>query len=201
MIDPAESKSPTVEAQAATCPVRMSEGKPCGRRSLGPLINGVPYCLMHIPTGKDDAAFHAEFDRILRDAGDGVADFTRFVFPISNYPRRTFRAQCIFAQAVFKRVADFSGATFKLGTGFIDATFDSAVNFTGTTFENGANFSGAVFQHGGFFIGATFVEGGADLSGTTFKRDHVYFNSANFKKPGARFNQASFEQGADFSEA
>src|SRR2546428_7300208 len=120
MADLAQNERATVAAPAKTCPVPMFGGKPCGRPWLGTLINDIPYCLMHTPMGKDHAAFQSEFERILREAGTGLADFTRFVFPNANYRERTFTAEFVLI-----------GATFTQGADFYEATFTQAANFNG----------------------------------------------------------------------
>ncbi len=79
----------------------MSEGKPCGRAVVpNILINNAPACLMHIDyVGKDAADFHSHVEQILIEAGDGVADFTGFVFPAFDCRGRTFTSKCIFTGA------------------------------------------------------------------------------------------------------
>jgi hypothetical protein len=60
----------------------MQKGKPCGRaihRAAG--RDDEAACLMHLhDPDKNDSDFQIEFEAILEAAGDGVADFTGFVF-------------------------------------------------------------------------------------------------------------------------
>ncbi len=142
----------------------MRGEKPCGRPSLGPVVNGIPYCLMHIPTGKDEAAFQEEFDRILDKAGTGIADFTAFVFPTANYAQREFRAHCVFSGATFTQDADFSWATF----------------------TQDANFTGATFTRVAYFTEAK-VHGAAEFRETKFRQDEERF-------PGPVFSLAEFSR-------
>jgi uncharacterized protein YjbI with pentapeptide repeats len=169
-----------------TCPVPMLDGKPCGRSLLGPVFELSSSCLMHLPGGKDQAAFQREFERILDEAGAGLADFTKFVFPSANYERRRFQAYCV-----------FSGATFKGEANFREAVFEQDVSFNNSTFEQEASFWSAVFSRDACF-NARFLKA-AGFSGAAFGRD-ADFSFSTFTE-GAVFNEAAFGQVARFSRA
>jgi hypothetical protein len=110
--------APDITASAECCPVQMRNRRVCGRASWGSVVDGTHFCLMHAPIVKDGSAFQQEFERILNEAGNGVADFTRFVFPISNYDGRQFNAKCIFGGASFLGKITFNRATFSQGATF-----------------------------------------------------------------------------------
>jgi hypothetical protein len=198
MIDVAQHESLTTAAPVETCPVLMRDEKPCGRPALGPLSDGTSYCLMHRPAVKDDDAFQEEFERILNEAGTGVADFTRFVFSHANYKQRVFRARCVFVEATFTQDASFTGATFIQGAEFIRATFTQNANFVMTTFTQDANFTGATFIQNTNFVGAKFIRN-TNFFGARFTRDAV-FSVATFTQD-ASFSWARFSQDAAFSGA
>jgi len=130
-----------------SCSVRMFGGKLCGRPTWGPMINDTRYCLMHIPSGKGDAAFQSEIERILKTAGHGLADFTRFVFPSANYKHKLFEAECIFAGAEFHKRTEFTGATFAHGADFHGVSFMGTADFAGVTFNRGGTFVAATQQN------------------------------------------------------
>ncbi len=198
MTDPAQNESPAAPAPAETCPVLMSDRKPCGRPSLGPVVNGIPYCLMHTPMGKDEAAFQGEFERILDEAGSGVADFRLFVFPKANYAQREFKANCVFSGATFTQDADFTEATFTQNADFSWARFTQNAYFREVRFTQNANFSRATFMQNADFIVATFTQN-ADFSKATFTQN-AGFILATFTQ-NADFNWARFTENADFSKA
>jgi uncharacterized protein YjbI with pentapeptide repeats len=161
----------------------MSDGSPCGR----PLLAlGIPYCLMHAPEGKDDAAFQREFERILDEAGTGEADFTGFCFPSANYAGREFKAFCIFSRATFAHDADFRGATFRQRVSFIASTFTRKAGFWEAVFGGEASFSCRFTRDAGF-------------SGAVFRQD-VRFEFSTFRED-AIFNRVAFEQAAYFRRA
>src|SRR5262249_21350072 len=144
-----------------------------GRPLFGAPVEGVSYCLMHFPQGKDDGAFQEEFERTLVEAkrrgtlaeakriraetGAGVdykhilaetkigADFTRFVFPSANYRGREFKVNCAFFDAVFKQNAEFGNTRFEQGVDFKGARFEQNADFTGAEFTPYANFTDATF--------------------------------------------------------
>jgi len=194
------------------CPIEMYAGRRCG----WPIYNAPPgidktrVCLMHShDPNKDDAAFRVEFERILKAAGEGLADFTGFVFPSANYGGRKFGARCVFQHATFTQDAMFGGATFTQGAYFYGATFTQAAYFYGARFTQDANFSGATFTKGAHFPNATFSQAAnftgvrftqdVDFSGARFGQD-AYFNWATFTQV-ADFNWAVFTQVADFTRA
>jgi uncharacterized protein YjbI with pentapeptide repeats len=187
----------------------MFGGKPCGR-AIHPApkdVDEIPVCLMHSrDPNKSDAEFQREFESILEGAGDGLADFTGFVFPSSNFGGRTFKGTCVFSGATFAQYAtffratfkeaNFSGATFAHAADFCRATFAQAANFAEATFAQHAYFSGATFKEAASLSWATFAEA-ARFSGATFKE--ADFAGATFKE--ADFAGATFAQDADFSWA
>jgi len=221
MSDTNQHEAPSGMGISTRCPAPMRNGV-CGRSSLGPLIDGIPYCLMHIPLEKDNNAFQVEFERIPNEAqaGNHDADFTGFVFPQAWYQRREFKVRCLFSEATFTRPADFSMSTFKQGADFNHAKlirradFHSA-GFEGVTWFNGAVFSGrilfdsAAFKEPVMFTGASFAEKAqfitsvfskeADFTGTTFTLG-VDFDNANFDGE-AYFDWATFTKAGNFSHA
>ena len=57
--------------------------------TMYPCIDKTSVCLTHShDPDKDGGAFQGEFERILRDAGEGIADFREFVFPKPGVVRR-----------------------------------------------------------------------------------------------------------------
>jgi uncharacterized protein YjbI with pentapeptide repeats len=170
----------------AGCPAEMGffgEGPAC-RRKLHPAPIGIdeqPVCLMH---SKDPAKlsgplhdeFWRVFEEILAKAGEGKADFKRFVFPEVRLRKRDFEAICIFFDAVFMQNVDFIGATF-----------DLPADFRGATFEQEAEFSGAVFMQFVNFIGTTFEQ-------TTCFRGVIFMHEVNF-------TSAIFSEKVDFTRA
>ena len=199
----------------------MYRGRRCGRLpySAPAGVNERPVCLMHSrDPDKDYAEFQREFERILEEAGEGEADFTRFVFLAANYLGKEFNAQCIFREAKFTQWADFievtfvqganfTGATFTQGAEFIGATFTQKANFVGAGFTQGANFGHAAFTQEADFGGATFTQE-ADFSGATFTQEanfgHAAFSGeatlweTTFRNDGEGvgpvFSQARFEK-------
>lgn len=200
------------EEEAKRCTEEMYDGNPCGRpiHNAPPAVDEQPVCLMHSrDPGKNDEEFQAEFERILHEAGDGVADFTKFVFPSARYAHREFKAKCVFRGATFTQDADFSGATFRRGANFVNAWFVQNADFGGATFRQDADFSTAVFMGGAYFGAANLTEGDklfpatftqdADFSWAFFDQD-ADFNGARFSGE-AQFEEAGFEESAIFSLA
>ncbi len=178
------------EGTAGGCPVQMFVGAPC-TRPLYPSPPGIderPVCLMHSrDPNKDNKAFQEEIERILEEAGEGIADFIRFVFPEARFAGRKFIPRCSFFRATFTQDADFFGATFGQDAVFFGATFTQRANFIGATFTQDAYFIGATFTHRADFSGATFTQ-------------RAYFSEATFGQD-ADFFEATFGQDADFSGA
>jgi len=131
---------------------------------------------MHASGSKDGAAFQREFERILDEAGTGVADFTLFVFPSADYERREFKARCVFYNVAFAQPAVF-----------FEARFEQDAEFTGAAFKHNAIFGKAWFMGNVTFLVARFDQE-ADFSQTTFSRD-------------AEFSGATFAQHAEFIAA
>jgi hypothetical protein len=176
----------------------MLDGKPCGRDSLGHLINGVSHCLMHVPLGKDSAAFQEEFNRILKEAGKGVADFTKFVFPQANYVGWEFKPRCVFFEATFTMPADFSRATFAQAVVFGSARFTQSAHFHLASFADIASFHGVAFGGRVNFDGATFAQR-AEFVGVKFAR-HAQFRETVFRQE-SEFKRTGFSEAADFNKA
>jgi uncharacterized protein YjbI with pentapeptide repeats len=193
------------------CPVGMRAWRRCGRPiyNAPPGIDKTPVCLMHSrDPNKDDGAFRAEFERILKEAGEGVADFAYFVFPSASYRSRKFAAMCSFEGATFTQAADFSAATFTQHAFFREATFTQAADFAGATFAQEAAFDGATFTKGADFSAATFTQDAnfrrarftqdADFRGAKFAQD-VYFSRATLTQV-ADFSFPEFMRAAEFRE-
>jgi hypothetical protein len=188
------------------CPVVMHDRRGCGRPIYAAPagVDKEPVCLMHSKDpAKSGEEFQKEFERILAEAGDGVADFTRLVFPSAAYQQRRFVARCIFSGATFAQPANFRGATFAEDANFRLATFTQAADFRKATFTEVADFSEAKFTQVVSFSKATFTQAAnfyvaeftqaADFLGATFTQD------ANFMK--ATFNQAACFSYATFTQA
>jgi hypothetical protein len=194
------------------CPVIMYGGRRCGRPiyKASPGADETPVCLMHSrDPNKDDAAFQAEVEGILQEAGEGVADFTRFVFPSTSYSRRKFAARCVFQHATFTQAAYFRNATFTQAAYFRNATFTrhadfseakftQAASFYEATFTQDAAFSWARFKQAAYFTKATFTQD-ANFFQATFTQA-AYFSGARFTRD-TDFTEATFTQAADFSGA
>jgi hypothetical protein len=183
------------------CPVVMDHGRRCGRAIYNAPagIDKTPVCLMHShDRNKDDGAFQAEFDRILKEAGEGVADFTHFVFPSANYRSRKFSAMCLFVEATFTQDANFFEATFMQDTIFREATFTQNAYFGRATFTQVASFYQARFMQYAGFGSATFSLGAMFFEAKF--RQAAYFHEATFTQ-FAIFSRARFTQGVEFSEA
>jgi len=225
MADPQKTKQP--DDREATkdkgCPVEMHDGKPCGRPiyNAPPDLDETPLCLMHSrDPNKDDTAFQAEFERIVRDAGGTPADFRRFVFLSANYSTREFTSRCVFSEATFVTDADFRGTKFSKGADFSRATFAQVANFVAghfgpdtffieTVFNGDALFPSSWFLKVSSFSGATFAQN-ADFTDAQFKGP-VDFATASFTLTArfvatvfgevAYFSQAGFAGAADFADA
>ena len=207
-----EEVAEQVEPRAKGCPVGMYGGHRCGRPLYKAVYPGDKsnLCLMHThDPNKEEAAFQAEFERLLMEAGDSIADFSHFVFPSSNYAGRIFAAKCIFARATFTQDAHFRKATFTQDAGFEMATFMQLAGFFGTTFTKGADFGLAKFTKRAYFFEATFTEAanfynatfaqGLNIMGATFACTAA-FNLAAFEG-NSLFNGATFSLASDFSGA
>lgn len=183
------------------CPIRMRDGQRCGRaiRYAATGVGEEPVCLMHSrDRGKSDAEFQEEFDRILEKAGDGLADFTGFVFRDSPYDRIKFDASCCFQGATFTQDAEFSHAKFTQDVEFNQSTFDQAAYFNGATLALKADFSNATFKRNASFFDATFAQD-AEFIGATFDGD-AHLERATFVQ-GAAFLGVTFGRNADFTRA
>jgi len=184
----AERQQPEA-AEVEGCPVEMSEGRRCGRpiHSVRAEFDKRPVCLMHSrDPDKDDDAFQKEFERILKAAGEGEADFTGFVFPRADYAGREFKARCIFYKAKFTQEAIFGEATFTQEASFNLAKFTQEAKFRVARFTQRADFSGAKLEKEADFRLAAF---GTDawFQETKFRNDDQgigpIFSRARFEKP------------------
>jgi uncharacterized protein YjbI with pentapeptide repeats len=198
-------ESPAAESELAAaqvCPVKMWNGKPCGRPFYdGAVTNEDPgrVCLMHShDPDKDSSEFEEEIDRILHAAGDRIADFKEFVFLDVDYSERQFTANCIFVGATFIRGANSSEGVFPQGAYFYKSTFKRAANFSGTKFKAPACFDSVKFDQEAYFVNATF-EQLADFQEAIF-REAVRFYRAKFVRE-TNFVEVTFTREVDFKMA
>jgi len=147
---------------------------------------------------KNKNAFHAEFQRILNQAGSGTADFTEFVFPEAVYPKHVFQAKCIFRFATFAGNIDFSRVQFMRRAESFGAKFEVFANFAAVTHNDDAVFSSANFAQSASFHSASF-DRLAIFDSAKFEKN-ANFEAATFAQV-ADFTSAIFAQGADFSNA
>lgn len=187
-----ESSGERKVGKGSLCPIGMVTGRPCGRplHDSPSAVDKVRVCLMHsADPQKNDAEFQREFDRILRDAGNGVADFSSFVFLNSNYGGRSFSARCLFAWVTFMGDANFNRAKF------------TRVNFNVATFTRDANFDFATFSEEADFSFAKFAQN-ANFKGDPSAQDNMFAKNATFESAlfvgAAHFHTASFGKIADF---
>jgi uncharacterized protein YjbI with pentapeptide repeats len=200
---PAEKTVKEPNANAATegnrgetgCPIWMDDfyGVRCGR-TLHVAPDGVdvkPVCLMHSQDPNKQSgplfdAFWQEFERILKDAGEGEAYFVRFVFPRINFNFRlgTFQAICWFDYAIFTEYTNFLNVTFSKYVSFLCATFTQDAIFSEATFAQNADFWNTTFAQNAVFYKATFSQD-ANFNGATFEKD-------------AAFGEATFTQAVHF---
>ena len=182
-----------------TCPVGMSDLKPCGRPThhAPQGVDDEPVCLMHsLDPDKDKLKFREEIDAILNATSSyhrptDRFDFEKFVFPEADFGGTTFTRDADFRRAKFTEAADFRGAKFTKGADFTIATFIQGADFFAATFTEAARFSGATFTKAADFRGATFTEA-ARFSGATFTKA-ADFHGATFTK-AADFRRTRFEQ-------
>jgi hypothetical protein len=188
----------------------MFGGMACGRRLCQP-TSGPPRCLMHsLDPNKDNESFQKEFERTLKDAGEGWADFTGFVFPASNYSGgedpwqakgREFLASCCFNNTTFLRNANFFKAKFVGDAHFCSVRFSQNANFAGALFGKDALFGNTTFgfQSPNDPVLGNKGSGQSDFAGATFAR-LASFRHTIFAKNVA-FAKATFIQNADFALA
>jgi uncharacterized protein YjbI with pentapeptide repeats len=146
---------------------------------------------------KNPKEFQTELECILSEAGDGIADFSRFVFPGPGCSGRQIAARCIFARALFTQDADFSQTTFAQDAEFFETTFTQGANFSYATFKGNVTFQNAEFTQNANFYGATFTQD-AYFACARFMRDAT-FTDAKFAQK-AHFPLATFGQYAGFTE-
>jgi hypothetical protein len=140
------------------CPVEMFDHSRCGRAIHHAPPGGIPVCFMHFrDASKDNARFQTELDLILEKAGNGIADFSGFVFP--RWTRRgAITPKCIFNQATFLQPATFFGVTFVQPAIFSEAVFVSESAFFGAEFREDAVFAWATFGGNADFTRAIFAK-------------------------------------------
>src|SRR5712692_9224157 len=174
------------------CPVHMYDDRRCGRPIYrAPKgMDKEPVCLMHShDPDKDNAAFQAEFERILDEAGDeGIADCSWFVFPEAHYGGREFKAKCVFFNATFTQADIFYKTVFinQASSPFRGATFAQDAVFWKATFTQAADFSKATFKRGADFREAKF------LARVEFRES--VFRSGEWGEPGPVFSGAEFQK-------
>jgi hypothetical protein len=216
--EPDENTAWEGEYGEAGCPIWMGYSEPLRcRRELHVAPDGVdetPVCLMHSKDPRKQSGplfdtFWLEFERVLKDAGEGEAHFERFVFPQFHFYRRKYQAICrfwratftqdaYFREATFAQDADFFQTTFKQGADFRVAIFKKNAHFREATFTQDANFWRATFKQGTIFSYTAFTQD-ADFSWATFTQDAA-FGYATFTQD-ADFNYATFSQNAYFDSA
>ena len=188
-----------------TCPVKMSDHKPCGR-SIYNAPEGVdeqPLCLMHShDPNKLKDEFQQEIDAILKGNSEyhrsnHTYDFHSFVFPELSLEDVTLDKAAVFRKATFNKEANFIWVTFKNRANFSGATFKKDAYFAWATFTERAVFSRATFTEEIDFTEATFIKQ-SNFSNATFTKD-AYFNRATFNEH-ADF-ETTFTRDADFSGA
>jgi pentapeptide repeat protein len=182
------------------CPREMHDGRRCGRaiHRTHLSFSESPVCLMHSGDPQKHApSFQAEIERILREAGEGLADFSGFIFPTQDYKGREFKAKCVFAGATFTIGATFVEAMFTQRADFSFAKFPIGADFPEAAFTEGADFRYATLSHANF-IRATFTQH-AEFSGAEFTGQSLFL-WARFTRR-ADFAGARFEEGARFSKA
>jgi hypothetical protein len=86
-----------------------------------------------------ESAFQAEFERIVQELSDDLADFTGLVFPSSDYSHRTFSVKCCFDRATFVRDTWFSWTKFTHGADSLGAKFMGRANLFITEFMRAAD--------------------------------------------------------------
>ncbi len=183
------------------CSVRMFGSLPC-RRPLYQTGSGAderPRCLMHSnDSAKNNHSFQEEFNRILKDAGDGWADFTSFVFPDSKYSHREFEANCCFNGAIFIQEAQFSQSTFLRDAHFCRVEFQKSTSFRSAKFVGDTLFGDAKFRQWVTFASATFIK-------LAHFPDARFFDQADFLftvfAGGANFWLTRCKKTIDFREA
>lgn len=179
----------------------MHENKFCGRPlHSAPAHDPIPVCLMHsLDPAKDDVLFQQEIDAILvlSTTTTGIADFTRFVFPTSQYMVRSFPAHCVFTNAVFLKEANFYSADFANGANFQSARFEDVASFTRAKFDSETIFHSAIFKEDAHFS-TDFPHKVSFVMAHFFKRAGFY--NASFAEK-AIFSSVKFEGDAAFARA
>lgn len=202
-----------------TCKVEMRDYGPnlSGNSCRRPIHNAPehdpqPVCIMHSnDPDKSDEDFQSEIERILDEAEKTgtVANFSRFVFPSSDFHGRTFNPACSFLFAVFTDrsnflkttfdgAANFVGTKFVRRAAFIGAKFNRDAAFSGTKFDGNANFGLAQFAGNANFVASVFTQAASFVQAEFSQR--ASFDEAVFGQK-AEFNGSQFVRGADFQAA
>lgn len=206
----------------------MSDDLPCGRPLYDALpgMDNRPVCLMHSrDPNKHPGEFQDGIHAILNsfsphNRSPELFDFTRFVFPTTDFTGSKLKKEVSFRLATFTQDANFSGATFTENANFSLATFSQNAYFGRATFSQNADFLGARFTtfvdfslarftHNAFFGGALFNQY-ANFGGAVVTQDayfssamfcqNAYFYSTTFTR-NAYFFAATFSQDANFRRA
>jgi uncharacterized protein YjbI with pentapeptide repeats len=188
-----------VAPQRQTCQVQMYGGNICGRPTIDVSSNQdpSPVCVMHTRDW-DKRGFDEECAQILEKAGDGVADFTGFIFVETDFLKRAFVARCVFNKATFQQDVDFSSTEFIRGADFGSARFNGHASFVRSIFGADSTFNGARFKLGADFTFAIF-NGRIGFERTRFI-ETAEFSSVSFDGETS-FVKSSFTQNAVFSDA
>jgi hypothetical protein len=151
--------------------------------------------------GKPVDLFQAEVSAIL--SGDSkfnrdpnIADFTGFVFPISNFTGSVFKTKLIFSNAVFLRPARFDQVRFLEVSEFSSCEFKNTCTFSNSVFEKEANFFGCQFNKNAFFAICKFLTD-SDFGYTIFE-NNAYFQGSRFVR-SITFYSAQFHHIVDFT--
>jgi uncharacterized protein YjbI with pentapeptide repeats len=144
--------------------------------------------------------FQAEIERILKSAPvpGGKVDFTRFIFPESDYSERTFSLDCCFLDAVFLQQANFDHTAFNGKADFVHCSFEKRADFTCAKFSEAVHFSASGFAKSADFTSASFASDAMFLN-VSFQ-DKVNFYQCTFGQL-ADFWHATFAGLAEFQEA
>jgi len=205
-----------------TCPVEMSDRKPCGRPVHQQRWADDPdyVCIMHThDPNKEYGSYSEAFEQELRSICEGRSihnrtqnkwDFQSFVFFKPNFANWLCGAkkEINFSAATFAKVADFSGSSFDRDVDFKGARFREGATFERTTFEQQARFWSVLFAGQANFGWASFAD--ADFSQAVFQGEAA-FGRARFSGSAkfwyvtfdglTRFSSTTFSREADFRGA
>lgn len=194
------------QSEPTGCPVKMSDGLPCGRPicQAPSGVNEQPVCLMHSgDPDKDQSQFYKEIHAILNGTSVYLYskdryDFTRFVFKEAHFQSAKFSQRVDFSGAKFIGEANFAGAEFHGEAHFTSAIFNERGSFVSTTFHRETFFVGAMFNRDANFLVAKFVKL-VHFIGMTCQQD-ADFIQAKFDAE-TYFSKTTFSRGAFFTRA